>query len=65
MTTPSLQAQADELLCIGQERAAHIETLERIGRTPPEVLAIKRQRLEVLRAAYRTMRGLAEGEGRR
>lgn len=64
MTEPSLQSQASELLCVGQERAAHIETLERIGKTPPEVIALKRQRLEVLRAAYRTLRALAEGENK-
>lgn len=62
MTAPSLTAQADELLAIGQERAALIETLERIGKTPAEVLTLKRLRLETLRAAYRTLRRLADGE---
>lgn len=56
---PSLQAMADELLCTGMERRDHLATLERIGKRPPEELALKRQRLETLRAAYAKFRELA------
>lgn len=66
--TASLRRQAEELLLIGQERAAHILTLETMNReggkhkTPPEVIALKRQRLGVLREAYATMKELAKRE---
>lgn len=49
---PSLQAMADELLCTGMERRDHLELMEKLGKAPEEVLALKRLRLKVLRAAY-------------
>lgn len=65
--TISLAAQAAELLLVGMERAAHLELLETLDatgrrKTPPEALALKRQRLEALRAAYATLRDLANRE---
>lgn len=66
--TASLRRQAEELLLIGQERAAHILTLEEKNReggrhtTPPEVIALKRLRLGVLREAYATMKKWADKE---
>jgi len=64
--TASLRRQAEELLLIGQERAAHILTLEEKNReggrhtTPPEVIALKRLRLDVLRRAYWTIKKFAD-----
>lgn len=66
--TASLRQQADELLLIGQERAAHILTLETMNReggkhkTPVEVIALKRLRLDVLRRAYWTLNEMAKRE---
>ena len=64
MTPPSLAQQVSTIECLGLEEAAHIELLERLHaagkrKTPPEIFAIKRQRLEALRAAYSTLKSLS------
>jgi predicted ArsR family transcriptional regulator len=59
VSDPSLQAMADELKCTGMERRDHLERLEKLGKYPAEVLALKRLRLETFRAAYRKFLELA------
>ena len=61
MTRPSHAQQVLTLECLALEEAAHIDLLERLNaagkrKTPPEMFAIKRQRLEALREACLTMK---------
>ena len=63
MTRPSHAQQVLTLECLALEEAAHIDLLERLNaagkrKTPPEMFAIKRMRLEALRAAYATLKSL-------
>lgn len=57
---PSLRAQLTELELTGIENAAHIELLEKLGKRSPEEIALKRRRLVILRAAYVTVKKLAQ-----
>ncbi|MCQ8781708.1 hypothetical protein [Mangrovibrevibacter kandeliae] len=67
-SAPTIQQQADEVLLRVKETEAFIETIERPvkGRPArsPEEIALKRLRLEVLRAAHMSLQKQADARAK-